>query len=278
MTAFASASTITADRSPDKGHAQTASPPAILGSAGDGGAGRQAPPHDNSAIGDGRAYPELDAVAAIETLDRIRSELASTEATTRSLAQSTEALATAALQTNTAIQEAATWAKTTEAASSAFSAMADTIAGIAGTIERIARQTRLLALNAAIEAAGAGDAGLGFAVIAKEVKLLATQTSDATQEIASRIYEVRRQTSEIVDYVGLISDKIGEAANRSKTILDLTLDQSTVATTISAEIGRTVGVASSASDRLAKTAFETSQPPQPYPAPLPASAPAKSPV
>lgn len=256
MTALASAHTVTLDHGLDeKRHDQIASP-SNLGGAVDGGAAPKALYRDNPATADRHAYPELDAGSAIETLDRIRSELVSTVATARTLAQSTGALATAAQQTNTAIQEAATWAKTTEAASSAFSAMADTIAGIAGTIERIARQTRLLALNAAIEAAGAGEAGLGFAVIAKEVKLLATQTSDATSEIASRIYEVRRQTSEIVDYVGLITDKIGEAADRSKTILDLTLDQSTVATTISEEIDRTVGVASSASDKLAKTASE----------------------
>ena len=62
--------------------------------------------------------------------------------------------------------------------------MAETIAGIASAIEGIAATIHLLALNAAIEAARSGDAGLGFAVIAKEVKLLASQT--ATELMKSR--------------------------------------------------------------------------------------------
>jgi methyl-accepting chemotaxis protein len=95
--------------------------------------------------------------------------------------------------------------------------MAQTIAGIASTIEAIARQTHPLALNAAIEAARAAEAGQGFAVTAKEMKMLASQTAEATKEIASRIYEVRRQTSEIE----MMIETIDEAADRSSTVLEI---------------------------------------------------------
>jgi methyl-accepting chemotaxis protein len=57
------------------------------------------------------------------------------------------------------------------------------VAKVAGGIEAIARQTNLLALNATIEAARAGEAGRGFAVVAGEVKTLAGQTREATQQI-----------------------------------------------------------------------------------------------
>lgn len=61
------------------------------------------------------------------------------------------------------------------------------IAEMLKTIEQIASQTNLLALNATIEAARAGEAGKGFAVVASEVKNLANQTSQATEDIRTRI-------------------------------------------------------------------------------------------
>ena len=197
---------------------------------------------------------ELNAGSAIEALDRVRSDLISTEAAAHGLTGSTGALADAIQKTTVAIEEAATWAKTTGATSAGFASMAETISSIASTIERIAHQTRLLALNAAIEAARTGEAGAGFAVIAKEVKMLAAQTADATQEIASRIYDVRRQTSEIVDCIGMLTGKIEEAVDRSKTILELTWDQSSAATSISEGINRTISVTKQVSDELAKAA------------------------
>ena len=82
------------------------------------------------------------------------------------------------------------------------------IGNVVNLIAQIARQTTLLALNSTIEAARAGEAGRGFAVVATEVKALAVQTQNATEEITKKIEALQRDAAGSVDAVHRISQAI----------------------------------------------------------------------
>jgi methyl-accepting chemotaxis protein len=78
------------------------------------------------------------------------------------------------------------------------------IVPITGLIQAIAQQTNLLALNATIEAARAGAAGKGFAIVAAEVKSLAQQTAQATDEINRKIAAVNASCDAVVNIIGQV--------------------------------------------------------------------------
>ncbi len=120
---------------------------------------------------------------------------------------------------------------------------ADKISDVTEVITAISEQTNLLALNATIEAARAGEAGKGFAIVANEIKELAGQTSDATQEIRVRISGIQAATSETVKEIGKVTNVISKFTDIVNSIAAAVEKQSLTTEEISSNVQQaTMGI------------------------------------
>ncbi|WP_319774795.1 methyl-accepting chemotaxis protein [Breoghania sp.] len=146
------------------------------------------------------ASAAVEASTNVETVASAAEELAaSVSEISRQVASSSEIAAKAADQ-----------ADSTNVRIKGLSDAATRIGEVVSLIRAIAEQTNLLALNATIEAARAGEAGRGFAVVAEEVKELATQTSNATEDIAAQIASIQGETEQAVSAIATITGTVNQ--------------------------------------------------------------------
>jgi methyl-accepting chemotaxis protein len=139
-------------------------------------------------------------------------------------------------ESNRIAEAAVLQAQETDGRIGKLSRAAQEIGDVVKLITAIAEQTNLLALNATIEAARAGEAGRGFAVVASEVKSLASQTAKATDEISSHIAGMQGATQESVAAIKEIGGTIGQISTIASTISDAVKEQSSA----TQEIARSV--------------------------------------
>ena len=157
-------------------------------------------------------------------------------AATEELSASVDEIGRQVRESNRVAEAAVIQAEQTDGRIGKLSRAAQQIGDVVKLITAIAEQTNLLALNATIEAARAGEAGRGFAVVASEVKSLASQTAKATDEISSHITGMQGATQESVAAIKEIGGTIAQISNIASTITDAVTQQSSA----TQEIARSV--------------------------------------
>ncbi len=160
------------------------------------------------AMAESAAHNQEQAVGAAAASEEATTNVENVATAAEEIAQSIEHISGRVSESANVARQAAGEAQAVTTAVEQLSASVGQIRDIIKLIRTIATQTNLLALNATIEAARAGEAGRGFAIVAQEVKGLATRTEKATGEITRQIEMIEGTTFRSVQTMKAISSTI----------------------------------------------------------------------
>jgi methyl-accepting chemotaxis protein len=197
----------------------------------------------------GAKETKVQSAAVASAADESTANIASVASASEELAASIQEISRQVGHAAEIARQAANAAEASETKIQTLSQTVAQIGTVVGMITAIAEQTNLLALNATIEAARAGEAGRGFAVVASEVKSLASQTAKATEDIGRQIGEVQASTAETVTAIREIGGVVRQV-NAVSASISAAIEQQGAATQ---EIARNVEQASGGSATVSRS-------------------------
>ena len=175
------------------------------------------------------------------------------------LSISTQEITRQVQTTSAIVDQGASSATETSDRISTLATSAQKIGDVVSLIQDIAEQTNLLALNATIEAARAGEQGRGFAVVASEVKSLASQTSHATSEIAQQIADIQAASDDAVDAIFSITETMTVVKGHTEAITDSVTQQDAATQEISTSAQQASMESSKISDNISNVSDTVQQ-------------------
>ena len=187
--------------------------------------------------------------------EQASSNMQSVATATEELSASVDEIGRQVRESNRIAEAAVLQAEQTDGRIGKLSRAAQEIGDVVKLITAIAEQTNLLALNATIEAARAGEAGRGFAVVASEVKSLASQTAKATDEISSHIAGMQGATQESVAAIKEIGGTIAQISTIASTIASAVEEQGSA----TQEIARSVQTVAQGTHEAAANILEVNR-------------------
>ncbi|WP_029062905.1 HAMP domain-containing methyl-accepting chemotaxis protein [Labrenzia sp. DG1229] len=182
--------------------------------------------------------------------DQANSNVQTVAAATEEMAASVQEIGRQAEDSSRKAQAASAEAEETVEKVGALSEAATKIGAVVSLIQDIAEQTNLLALNATIEAARAGEAGRGFAIVASEVKELASQTASATTDIGEQINAIQDSTQTSAEAIGKVTSAISDLNEIAASIAAAVEEQSAATSEIAGNVQQAAVASQEVSDSI----------------------------